>query len=121
MSAQTLSIESIKALDLGAAGLIINDAIDRAVSDLDDRGEDEAVRKVKVEIRMKKRPDGNIEVAVAAKAELPPRLTSSQVMGLKQTGKGKVAALFQEWDKDNPNQSTMDLEGGDGKTTIADR
>lgn len=75
MALVSLSIDSIGDLNHGAARLLIQREIDRAVADLDDRGdEDGKPRKVVIQVELTRDKDF-IVATVAAEAKLPPRRT----------------------------------------------
>jgi hypothetical protein len=101
-----LSLRTIGELAGGAAELIINHAIEQAVADVDDRGEDGKARKVAIELSLVKRSDGLVEAEVAAQAKLPPRRTASTV-SKPVRGQDETKLLFQGFAPDNPDQQTF--------------
>lgn len=52
-----LSLANLHELDNGAAGLVIDDAIRKAVADLDDRGDDGKPRLVNIVVSLQKIPE----------------------------------------------------------------
>lgn len=104
---QTLSLATIGDLDNGTARAIIDKAIAEAVADLDDRGDDNKPRKVKIEIELKRMDNGQVDSAVQASAVLPARRTASTFAKIRQTA-GKAKLLFQDMDREDPNQTTID-------------
>lgn len=116
MSQQTLSLETIGALDGGHAGEAINTCIREALRDLDDRGKDGKARKVNITIEFVKTPKEQVEIAVEASWSGPKLRTYPTVANVRQDGKGFVKLLFQEHAPEDPDQKTLDeVEGRAGE------
>lgn len=116
MAVKPLCLDSLGDLADGSARLIIDRAIQEAVSDTDDRAADDGKpRKVTIELTLERRGDGLIEAHVAAQAKLPPRRTASTV-GRPIRRDEKTRVFFQEWNAENPDQGTfpvLDKDGGE--------
>ena len=108
MAQVTLDLASIGDLDEGAAGIIIDKAIQRAVNDLDDRGDDKEVREVTIKLRMKQDDDSRIITKVEVKTTVPPHRTRGTIANKRQTN-NQCALLFQQHDASNPNQTTIPM------------
>lgn len=109
MAITNLSCANIGDLDEGAAGLVINAAINEAVSDLEDRGSDGKPRKVVVtlELVLPDEGQGSPIVHVEACAKIPARRTRRTSGKLLVAGKQPVFS-FSELDRDDPTQTTID-------------
>jgi len=105
MSKVALSVENLADLSAGAAGLVINAAINAALRDTEDRGADKKARKVTIELEMKKIGD-SVAVAVKAKTGLPPYLTEPTIGTLEMDGK-KPVMKFNPDAPGNPDQQTL--------------
>ena len=104
---QQLNARTLPDLSDGQAELIINSAINQAVSDLEDRGEqDKKERVVTITLRMAIMK-GLTTVDVAAKVAMPEYRT--QVTSCKKTirKEGGVGLLFSGFSADNPDQPTF--------------
>ena len=102
---QILSLETLGALDHGAAEIIIDAALDEVCRDLADRGDDGKERSVVITVSMKRRKNGDAEVACAAIAKVPKRRTSDTTALIRQRGQNAPAALvFQSEAPREPNQ-----------------
>jgi hypothetical protein len=102
-----ITLDTIGALDNDAARLIINKAIDEAVADLDDRGEDEKEREVIIKLTLKRMDGADVVAHVTAYAKLPPRRTHGTVSRVQRQG-SQTTLQFQTWAPDDPNQRTID-------------
>jgi phage protein U len=71
-----LTLETLGDLDNGAARAQINRAIDAALTDLEERGDDGKPRKVAVTLQLDRTDDGTVIAQVGAKTVLPPFATS---------------------------------------------
>ncbi len=105
-----LSCDSIGDLDAGIARQLINREIDRAVADLEDRGEEDGKpRKVIIQLELETR-DGLVVATAVCEAKLPPRRSGATAasMRMRQRGSEKVSELcFQDLNADNPDQPTI--------------
>lgn len=121
MGLQKLTCQTLAELDEGAAGIAINRAIDEAMVDIEDRGnEDEATRKVVIEIDMTMKKDQLMIGPVKAQAKLPPRQTRITVGAVRIEGTGgkrQPAAIFRNDNATNPNQPTFDYGSGEDPKT----
>ena len=104
---RVLNLESLAALDGGAAGAIIEAALREAVADLDDRGQDKKPRKVLIAVTMLVLENGQVAVDVDACAQMPKRRTAATFCRIRKEAVGS-SLLFQEFAPDNPNQRTID-------------
>lgn len=114
MAQKQLCLDNLGELDDGRAALIIDAAIREALADLDDRGDDEKPRKVKIELTLQipDRSSGLVEATVDASAVIPKRRTA--------TTYGRVAVenrfarlVFQTGAPDNPDQRTIEEVTGE--------
>lgn len=101
-----LDLSTLGEVDTGAARAIIDRAIEEAIHDIEDRGEDGRARKVAIELMLERREDGHIEAHVSAQSKLPPRRTAGTVCRPVQKPDG-VSLFFQQWAPDNPAQETL--------------
>lgn len=105
MMSLNLDLATIADLDAGAAGVVINREIQKALADLEDRGEDGAARTVDIKISLKL--DGNaVKVVAEAKANLPKYRTGPTFGKLKRKG-NTVGMAFVPDSPQNPDQMTM--------------
>lgn len=102
-----VTCDTLGQLDGGAARAIIDAAIRDAIRDLDDRGEDDKPRKVEIVLTLTRREDAGVECTVEAAARVPRRRTASVVGRLRRSG-AESQLLFQEWDNEAPDQTTID-------------
>lgn len=106
MAKTTLSLESLGDLDGGAAGAVINAAINSAVADLDDRGEDLQERKVVITLLMKKLPNKQIDQRVKVQTSVPAYATNSTFADIARKG-DRPAIYFQDMNPSRPDQPTF--------------
>ncbi len=106
MTEQTLSLETIGAVDGGAAGLLIQDQINKAVADFDANGEsDMEKRKVVIQVTMQvDRKSGEKRTSVQCQAKLPPRRTR-EVASTTKKERGVARLLFDDLDDDATENS----------------
>jgi len=104
---RNLSLETLGELDNGAAKVIINAALQRAMQDLDDRGDDGKAREVTLKITMQKIDGGLVSTKVEAAAKMPSYLTNGTVCRPKVIN-GQSRLLFQQLAPDDPDQRTID-------------
>ncbi len=102
-----VNARTIADLTDGQAEAVINSAINKAISDLDDRGdEDGKERVVVIELRM-----ANVKsittVEVVAAAKLPPFRTHATACKKAHRAGGGVALTFQGFNSENPDQPTF--------------
>mgnify|MGYP001612693777 CR=1 FL=1 len=108
MALARINCEMLGELDNGVGGLLIDREIDKAVADLEDRGEeDNKIRKVVIQLELQIK-DGMVIGHVAVEAKLPPRRSRPTLLTLKVKD-GKPGLLFQTQNADNPNQPTFPL------------
>lgn len=105
----SLTYATLGAINGGAAEAIIDRAIDDALRDAEDRGQDEKPRKVVIELTLVQQENGLVEASVTAAAKLPPRKTAPTVARLKKHANG-AALLFQEHDSADPDQETLPFD-----------
>lgn len=112
-----LSLDTLKDLDSGRAAVAINAALNRALSDLDDRGADKKERRVTIEIAMGKsgkHGDSNdVYVDVRVNCKVPSYYTNSTMCKLGVNNKGRAEAWFQPDSPENPDQKSIDWAGGE--------
>ncbi len=113
---ENLSAKTICELSGGAGGAVIDAAIRKAVSDIEDRGlEDGKERKVNIQIVMKKIAEDTVMVDVVADASIPA-FRSEPTRAVGRVREGKQYLLFQATNPDNTEQPTfpqMDAAGGE--------
>lgn len=113
MAMTKLCHRTIGDLDEGAAGLIIDKAINEVLRDLDDRGNDDKLpRKVAIEIEAEIKED-RLVFRVHANAKLPPRKTRATI-AVMQEAAGESRALFQTDNGANPEQNTLEFDAPPG-------
>lgn len=106
MALQALTCDTIGDLAGGVARALIDREIMKAVSDLEDRGEEDGKpRKVVISLEMGFQ-GGLVITQVAAEAKLPPRRTSNTAADLRRRREGSCL-LFQQHDPENPEQNTF--------------
>lgn len=107
MARITLTLDTVGELDNGDARRAINQCFATAMSDLEDRGDDEQPRKVLIEVTVKKNESGDVSVTIEAGVKIPKLRTRRTTARLKMTG-GRPELVFQSLDKDSPDQATID-------------
>ena len=120
MAKVNLSLKTLGDLDGGMVQAITDAAIQEAIDDLEDRGQDGKPRHVVIDLilTMDGRTQAPIaEVAVAAK--LPPRRSGGTVAEQRHTTDGK-ALSFQSLNPTRPDQPTFDEFDGETKKDEAD-
>lgn len=106
MALTTLTCDTLGDLAGGVARALIDREIQRAISDLEDRGEEDGkIRKVVIQVEMGFQ-GGLVITTVAAEAKLPPRRTSNTAADLRRRRDGSCL-LFQQHDPENPAQQTF--------------
>jgi len=108
---KNLNLESLGDLAFGQAGAVINDAIHKALSDIDDRGEDKQPRKVNVCLTFKKLDSGQVQTSCEASTSLPKYRTISTIGDIKH-GKHGPELSFSPLAPGNPKQQTIEDEVG---------
>lgn len=104
-----LTFKTLGELDHGIAEEIINQALQTAARDIDDRGEDGAARTVTIDVVMKKdlKAAGKpTVVSLKTQAKLPPTQTGGVVTESVRNGQG-VDLYFQPFSPDAPDQPSM--------------
>lgn len=102
-----LNLASLGELAGGAARGIIDAAIDDAVRDIDDRGDDEKPRVVNILLTLQQHENGVVLADVQAEAKLPKRRTTA-TLGNVRKNLGVPAVQFQTLSPTNPDQNTLD-------------
>lgn len=105
-----LSIDTVGDLDEGRTRAVIDKAIADAIADTEDRGNDGAVRKVKIQLSFERVEDHEVRVKCEVKTECPSYKTYPTKARVRQEGPGRVGARFSKYSPDNPDQTTM-LDG----------
>jgi hypothetical protein len=106
MALQQLSLETLGDLDGGHARAIIDAALQAAVRDLDDRGNDEKPRKVTIEIEMVKK-EGLTLIRATAIPKVPTFSTGVTTGKLSIGPRGQSILGFQELSPDDPDQQAL--------------
>lgn len=107
-----LSLATLGELDNGAARAIIDSAINRAIDDIDDRGDDEKPRKVVITIELEKLENGLVSARVDAKTNVPAYQTAATFAKISKR-QGEIGLLFQPFNPERPDQPTL-LETKEG-------
>lgn len=120
MAKLALALETLGELDAGRARAVINSAINAAIADLDDRGDDCKERIVTVTVTMvKDEKSGKNRVWVQARAKVPAyRTHTTEARTAHKTG-GDLGLFFQSESPENVDQETFDFP--DGKTPPGDK
>lgn len=115
MAKLQLSLDTLGELDRGAARLLIDREIQRAVADLEDRGEEDGkARKVNISLEMVVK-DGLAVVQLNCESKLPS-YRSNLTAGNIKVNAGKPVLYFQPYSPDNadqPNFQVLDADAGD--------
>lgn len=107
--ASLLNARNLGDLNKGNAEILINSCIEKAIADLDDRGEqDKKTRKVTIVLEMSIH-DGLVHAEVHAHPTLPPYKSGLTLMEIKQR-EGKPVAEFQPLSPGNPSQPSFKIE-----------
>jgi len=106
----TLSLDTLGDLDGGAARAIVDKAIAAAVADLDDRGEDDKPRKVKITLTLERSDSGLVIGHIEAAIAVPAWNTAGPVSKVQRRANGQIGLTFQELAPDDPDQRTIDEE-----------
>lgn len=108
MPKTVLNLKTLGELDGGAVEAMIDRELQRAVNDLDDRGEeDEKPRKVVIEVELRHK-DKLVTISAKAQAKLPPMQSGNTVADVRLQSNNKGAALvFQTLNPERPDQSTI--------------
>jgi hypothetical protein len=109
MSAVQLALINLGELANGAAGAVIDAALQAAIRDTEDRGlEDGKPRKVTITISLTKIDDETVTAEVEAKTSVPAYKPKKTVLNISYAGAGKVPALlFQPASADRADQETF--------------
>lgn len=102
-NSEPLKLGSISELAEGQAEAVINSAIDAAVRDTEDRGDDEKPRKVTIELVFMKLNENQIAATVKAKTTLPPYATKPTIGNLVSDGR-RAEMQFSTASQGNPDQ-----------------
>ena len=106
MAMKRLDHTTLGALDNGAVGLLIDEAIASAMNDLSDRGDDGQPRTVTITLEMKRKGRTPVvEAKVCAK--VPPYRSGPTSGAEKAIGNGQAGLYFQPMNADNADQPTM--------------
>lgn len=103
---ETLTIDTLGELSAGSAGAIINAALNAAVRDTEDRGEDKKARKVVIEIEFKKASADSVSMNVKAKTTLPPYATEPTIGEIALAG-NKPQVRFSPASRTHPDQPAI--------------
>lgn len=106
MAQASLTLETLGEVGDGSAGAIINAALNAAVADLEDRGDDKQKRKVTITVTLAKVGE-HMTVNVDAAPKVPA-YKSRTTVGTTRTRNGRPVILFQEYAPNEPHQRTMD-------------
>jgi hypothetical protein len=99
-------------VDGGSAEAIIDAAINEALADLDDRGDDDKPRRVLIELTLARMKNGLVEASIKAQSKLPPRQTASTIGNLAKR-KDRAVLMFQELSPEDPDQPSFGELTGD--------
>ncbi len=102
-----LTCDTIGEIAGGQARGTIDAAINAAMRDLEDRGEDEAVRKVRIDLLFKKIGDSEVATVVQVGTAIPKYLTAKTVGRLVIGENRQVFLEYQANSPDNPYQRTI--------------
>jgi len=114
---QEVNADTIAMLDDGRVGLMINEALSRIFTDIEDRSHDGKVRSLQIQLDFIK-DHGNLMIEAKVQDKLPAYHSNRTVSRLKGRAGAKgpeYVALFQEHDAENPDQES--LYDGDNKET----
>lgn len=101
-----LTLETVGQLSDGQSEAVINAAIAAAVRDTEDRGDDGAARKVKIELTFKKAGKDHVACTAKATTSIPPYQTKPTVGVLRLNG-SKAEMLFNPSDAERPEQQVL--------------
>lgn len=108
MARTPLNLNTLGQCSGGQAEKIINAAINKAVADFDDRGQDCKARVVTIEVTIGRdkpeREEAIIDVKAAVK--VPPYRTGTTMAAIMDK-KGQPVLVFQEHNPDNADQETF--------------
>jgi len=112
MGKERLSLASIAGMDEGRVRAAVDLAITQCLDDIEDRGQDEKVRVVALELSLTPELDGNgtpegVALDVKISHKMPPRRTKTYRAELKRTPAG-TQAIFNGVSPDQPRQNTLD-------------
>jgi hypothetical protein len=112
-----ITLGNMGSLSDGMAEIVINDAIRRAVTDLEDRGKDGKPRVVAILLTLQNMSDNEaVMISVEAEAKLPKYRTPN-TLALHKMEKGEATVQFQTRSASNPYQRTLDeVERKDGSS-----
>ena len=107
-SAVQLCLANIGLLDRGAAQLVVDQALAKAVSDTDDRGDDGKARIVEIKVSMVKLKSGMIEATLEAGLKLPIYRVNPTAANVHVDHVTKQNVLqFQPMSPENPAQEEL--------------
>ena len=116
MAHKQLSCKNIGELNRGLAEMAIDKALNDAITDLDDRGEEDGKpREVLIKLSMVKRPDGLVETDLQTKVTVPPRRTPATVIRPVHKD-GQTKLFFEVFSPDNPDQPAFIGDDGEVHT-----
>lgn len=110
-----LSCDTLGDLDNGFAREVIDEALKRAVTDVEQRGNDERVRKVVITLELKKLDTNAVAIFFAADAKLPPLRLDTAVAQTRPVGRGEHKLAFRADNGARPDQPTMFPKEKDGE------
>lgn len=109
-----LNLTTIRDLSNGQAEAVINAAIQQAMRDLDDRGDDKKPRKVSIEMEFKKLSEDVVTATVKAKTTLPPYVTQP-TFGTVGVDGATTHMRFNPNNADDYEQQTLPMPGDEGE------
>lgn len=104
----SLNSQTIGELDNGLAGAAIDEAINQAMRDVEDRGDDGKPRKVLIELLISKEDSGHIAIEVTAKTSVPAFRLERTIADIAVDKNRKVKAQFRPSNARRPDQPTLD-------------
>lgn len=108
MPKKKVTIDNLGDLDKGIARGIINHALNQAIQDTDDRGDDGKERKVTITVSFKKMDSGFAGIRVETAVTMPKQATGGTIGKVGFGHRGEPTLEFEELAPDNPDQQTID-------------
>jgi hypothetical protein len=105
-----LSVDTLGDLDNGASRLVIDNTINLAVADLDDRGTDGKPRKVVITLQLQQADNGLVVGHVETKLVLPALKTAGTVAEFRRRQNKSTQLVFQQFAPEDPEQTTIDQQ-----------
>lgn len=105
----SLTASTLKDLDNGIFGLLVDKEINVIAKDLDDRGgQDEKARHLCIDVEFIK-VNGVLTITPKVQCKLPPRVSHSTHAKERMRSKDQTEILFQPLNRDNADQGTLPL------------